>query len=81
MPGRPERNRTARSFRQLSRFQLQLITIPQRVRANEQPDMAARHGLLNDAVLGCPNIVCDIKDLLVAPGSVLLLNGWQVEFK
>jgi hypothetical protein len=43
--------------------------------------MAARHGLLNDAVLGCPNIVCDIKDLLVAPGSVLLLDGWQVVFK
>jgi hypothetical protein len=43
--------------------------------------MAARHGLLNDAVLGCPNIVCDIKDLLVAHGSVLLLDGRQVEFK
>jgi hypothetical protein len=45
------------------------------------PIWAARHGLLNDAVLGCPNIVCDIKDLLVAPGSVLLLDGRQVEFK
>jgi hypothetical protein len=45
------------------------------------PILALRHGLLNDAVLGCPNIVCDIKDLLVAPGSVLLLDGRQVEFK
>ena len=38
--------------------------ISQRVRSHEQPDMAARHGLLNDTVLCGPDIFCGIKDLL-----------------
>src|ERR1035437_1433899 len=35
----------------------------QRVRTHKQADMAARHGLLNDTRLCCPNIFCSIKDL------------------
>src|SRR5665811_478124 len=35
-----------------------------RVRSHEQPYMAARHSLLNDMILCCPNIFCGIKDLL-----------------
>ena len=35
-----------------------------RVRPHEQPYMAARHSLLNDMILCCPNIFCGIKDLL-----------------
>src|ERR1019366_3619548 len=37
--------------------------ISQRVRSHEQPDMAARHGLLNDTILCSPDIFCGIKDL------------------
>src|SRR5664280_760040 len=38
--------------------------ISQRIRTHEQPDMAARYGLLNDTVLCCTNIFCGIKNLL-----------------
>ena len=37
--------------------------ISQRIRSHEQPDMAARYGLLNDTVLCSPYIFCRIKDL------------------
>jgi hypothetical protein len=37
--------------------------IPQRVRSHEQPDMAAWYGLLNDTILGGPDIFRSSKDL------------------
>src|SRR5665647_240476 len=37
---------------------------PERTRSHEQPDMATRHGLSNDAVFWCSYVLRGIKDLL-----------------
>src|SRR5450756_1475896 len=51
--------------------------ISQRIGSHEQPDMAARHGFLNDAILCSPDIVGGIEDLFRC-GDVIVCPRPQI---